>query len=81
MLEKIARAPYWLVAILFVSLCPLVMHTQETVAARERKEEKPAQKPLQNVTGCLAERRRDGRILHHGRRRQDVGTSQQQRQA
>jgi len=52
MFENIGRVPYWLVAILFVSLFPLVMRTQETTA-REKKEEKPAQKPLQNVTGCL----------------------------
>ena len=52
MVEKIGRVSYWLGPILFVSLCPLVMHAQET-AGQEKKEEKRAQKPLQNVTGCL----------------------------
>src|SRR6266849_6971390 len=55
MFAKIVRLSYWLVPILFVSLCPLSVHAQAT-AAPEKKDEKTAQKPAghtQSVTGCL----------------------------
>ncbi|HLB88981.1 MAG TPA: hypothetical protein VJK29_15105 [Terriglobales bacterium] len=55
MFAKIVRLSYWLVPILFVSLCPLSVHAQAT-AAPEKKDDKTAQKPAgrtQSVTGCL----------------------------
>src|SRR5712692_3108372 len=55
MFAKIVRLSYWLVPILFVSLCPLSVHAEAT-AAPEKKDDKTAQKPAgrtQSVTGCL----------------------------
>jgi hypothetical protein len=49
MSHKIARLPFWLIPALFVSLCPLGLHAQET-PAQEKAEHKAAQ---QTVTGCL----------------------------
>ena len=55
MFAKIVRLSYWLVPILFVSLCPVVVLAQATTAP-EKKDEKAVQKPAghtQSVTGCL----------------------------
>ncbi|SRR5712692_534989 len=51
MFAKILRLSYWLVPILFVSLCPLSVNAQAT-AAPEKEKTKPAH-PTQSVTGCL----------------------------
>jgi hypothetical protein len=52
MFAKMVRVSYRLISILFVILCPLVIHAQGT-AAQDKREETPAPKPLQNVTGCI----------------------------
>src|SRR6266852_8475158 len=51
MFAKLLRLSYWLVPILFVSLCPLSVNAQAT-AAPEKEKTKPAH-PTQSVTGCL----------------------------
>jgi hypothetical protein len=54
-MSRIFKLSYWLVPILFVSLCPLALHAQEG-AAQERPADKAKQKPehhTQTVTGCL----------------------------
>lgn len=55
MFAKMAKVSYTLILILFVSLCPFVMQGQENAAQdqKDKKEETPAVKPLQNVTGCI----------------------------
>ena len=55
MFAKMAKVSYTLILILFISLCPLVMQGQENAAQdqKDKKEETPAVKPLQNVTGCI----------------------------
>lgn len=56
MFAKMAKVSYRLVLILVISLCPLVMHPQENAARDQKdkkKEETPAPKPLQTVTGCI----------------------------
>jgi hypothetical protein len=55
MFKKIVRLSYWLVPVLFFSLCPVVALAQGT-AAPEKQDEKAMQKPAghtQSVTGCL----------------------------
>jgi hypothetical protein len=51
MFAKIVRLSYWLVPILFVSLCPLRVNAQAT-AAPEKEKAAPAHH-TQSVTGCL----------------------------
>src|SRR5712692_4573020 len=51
MFAKIVRLSYWLVPILFVSLCPLRVNAQAT-AAPEKEKAAPAHH-AQSVTGCL----------------------------
>jgi|SRR2546427_2740623 len=55
MLHKIAKVSYWLIPVLFVSLCPLALIAQES-AAQEKQEKKAEPKSVQHsetVTGCL----------------------------
>ena len=53
MSHKIARLSYWVIPILFVSLCPLSLIAQES-AAQEKQEQKAAKSgKTQTVTGCL----------------------------
>jgi hypothetical protein len=51
MLHKIAKLSYWLVPILFVSLCPLHLMAQSAAQEPEKKAAKPPH--TQTVTGCL----------------------------
>jgi hypothetical protein len=51
MFAKIVRLSYWLVPILFVSLCPLSVNAQAT-AAPEKEKAAPAHH-TRSVTGCL----------------------------
>jgi hypothetical protein len=51
MLAKIVRLSYWLVPILFVSLCPLRVNAQAT-AEPEKEKAAPAHH-ARSVTGCL----------------------------
>jgi hypothetical protein len=55
MFAKMAKLSSRRMLILFVSLCPLVMHAQGNAAQdqKDEKKETPAPKPLQNVTGCI----------------------------
>jgi len=51
MFHNIAKASFWLVAALFISLCPVALQAQETAAPAT-----PAAKPMHpkvTVTGCL----------------------------
>jgi hypothetical protein len=52
MLHKIAKLLYWLIPIVFVSLCPLHLMAQ---SAPQEQPEKKATKPghTQTVTGCV----------------------------
>lgn len=54
MFHKIAKFSYWLIPILFVSLCPVALIAQDSAA--QEKQEKKAAKPAhtETVTGCLA---------------------------
>ena len=47
MFHKIAKLSFWLVAALFISLCPVPFQAQETAAPA-----KPTVKPI-TVTGCV----------------------------
>ncbi len=49
---KIARLSCWLVPMLFVCLCPLTLHAQESAAQEKQDKTKPAPQ-TQSVTGCL----------------------------
>jgi hypothetical protein len=51
MSNKIGKLAYWLVPILFLSLCPLALVAQYDNAQQEKKPEKAAH--TQTVTGCL----------------------------
>jgi hypothetical protein len=51
-MQKIGSRFLWLVPALFVSLCPLALHAQES-AAQGKAEHKPAHHQNVNVTGCL----------------------------
>jgi len=57
MLQKIVRLSYWLIPILFVSLCPIALHAQDTAAQekQEQKDQNATKKPghAKTVTGCL----------------------------
>ena len=51
MFHRIAKLSFWLVAALFISLCPIALLAQETAAPAT-----PAAKPMHHgitVTGCL----------------------------
>ena len=51
MFDNIAKVSFWLVAALFISLCPFALQAQETAAPAT-----PAAKPMHSkvtVTGCL----------------------------
>ena len=50
MSHKIVKSAYWLVPILFVTLCPLALVAQDS-SAQEKKADKPAH--TETVTGCL----------------------------
>ena len=51
MFHKIAKLSFWLVATLFISLCPVVFQAQET-AAPAKTTAKPKHAAI-TVTGCL----------------------------
>jgi len=51
MFHKIAKLSFWLVAALFISLCPIAFQAQET-AAPAKTTAKPMH-PAITVTGCL----------------------------
>lgn len=65
MSHKIAKFSYWLIPILFVSLCPLALIAQNATQGQpEKKAEKPAH--TQTVAGCLEKGDEPGEALITG---------------
>ena len=52
MLQKIVRLSYWLIPILFVSLCPIALHAQDT-AAQEKQEQKDQRNQSKDGVGFV----------------------------
>ncbi len=68
MFAKMAKVSYRPILILFVSLCPLVIQAQRSAAQdqKDKKEDTPAPKPLQNVTGCIRKGDETGEVFITG---------------